>query len=379
MSFIKAVLTEGEQLLEWANKWHQTIVFWTIVGAVFVLALGVLTNLAGFPRFNFVLAAITLLAGIFFLTKPALVLSVVGIGSLTSGLPDIKLGEILRNGVGSLPNFELKKILGSGWGAIKATTHKVAHALFLLTVILIVLGTFPISDPALVLPALVVLTGFGLWTVLFIERNGARWYRRITIGILLIAGGTIFFKMYDHKSKVERIEEARVAHQEALIDEGLTPILRKSEHGVKLTEAERRTLEKARDREENRSIVKKVGHFFTDGEQDVTINSLEPVKICGLPSGSKRFVIDGGEPLIVILMPDETSPTGMTATRTDARNDPLMGIAVKSNGRFVRDGGLVKFSEECSTIQLMVPPDTKMKLSSGDFVLSPLTVRIRFK
>ncbi len=379
MSFIKAVLTEGEQLLEWANKWHQTIVFWTIVGAVFVLALGVLTNLAGFPRFNFVLAAITLLAGIFFLTKPALVLSVVGIGSLTSGLPDIKLGEILRNGVGSLPNFELKKILGSGWGAIKATTHKVAHALFLLTVILIVLGTFPISDPALVLPALVVLTGFGLWTAIFAEKNVARWYRRITIGILLIAGGTIFFKMYDHKSKVERIEEARVAHQEALIDEGLTPILRKSEHGVKLTEAERRTLEKARDREENRSIVKKVGHFFTDGEQDVTINSLEPVKICGLPSGSKRFVIDGGEPLIVILMPDETSPTGMTATRTDARNDPLMGIAVKSNGRFVRDGGLVKFSEECSTIQLMVPPDTKMKLSSGDFVLSPLTVRIRFK
>lgn len=291
MSFTHASAIQGKQILEWANKWHQTVILWTIVGAVFALALGVLANMAGFPGFNFIFAAITLLAGIFFLTKPAIVLSVAGIGSLTSGLPDIKLGEILRNGVASLPNFELEKIFGAGWDAIKATAHKVAHVFFLLAVVFVVLGTFPISDATLVVPALVVLTGFGLWSALFAK--GHVWYRNITIGILLIAGGITFFKLYDPESKVERIEEARTAHQEALIDEALTPVLRKAENGIKLTREEIRVLDVAKNREESRSIVKRAENAFSRIGYKKTVlyevKSLRDGTICGILPGAWIF------------------------------------------------------------------------------------------
>jgi hypothetical protein len=49
MSFIDAGFTQAEKALEWANKWHQTVVLWTIVGGTFAIVLGVLANLVGFP------------------------------------------------------------------------------------------------------------------------------------------------------------------------------------------------------------------------------------------------------------------------------------------------------------------------------------------
>ncbi len=377
MSFIDAGFTQAEKALEWANKWHQTVVLWTIVGGTFTIVLGVLANLVGIPGFNFVLATVALLAGIFFLTKPVIVLSVFGIGSLTGGLPNPKISDILTKGFAGLPDFELKKFLGAGWKAIEATAHQVAHVLFFLTVLFVVLGTFPISDPTLVLPALVILTGFGFWSALFAKGNV--WYRRVTIAILLVSGSIIFFQMYDPKGKIERIEAAQEAYRAQLIDEALTPILRKAENGVKLTADEAQVLEKAKAREKERSVMNTANRFFTDGEQDVTIDSLNPVQICGLPSSARRFTIVGGEPLIVILMPDDTSPTGMTATRTNTTNDPMMGIAVKVGEKLVRNGGLTKFSKDCSTIQLIVPPDTKTKIAAGEFVLAPITIRVRFE
>ncbi len=327
MSFMHASATQGKQILEWASTWHQTVVLWTIVGTVFALALGVLANMAGFPGFNFVLAAITLLAGIFFLTKPVLVLSVFGIGSFTSGLPDIKLGEILRNGVGSLPNFELEKIFGSGWDAIKATAHKVAHVFFLLAVVFVVLGTFPISDATLVVPALVVLTGFGLWSALFAK--GHVWYRNITIGILLIAGGITFFKLYDPESKVERIEEARAAHQEALIDEALTPVLRKAENGIKLTKEEVRILDAAKSLEESRSIITKVKAFALGRvieyrvPSNIAPENLKP--ICGVPSGEYRLEVSDGSRLGIGQRDQPGTSTVALTGRADriARSDQL--------------------------------------------------------
>lgn len=299
MSFTKATITQGEKALEWANRWHQTVVLWTIAGAVFVLALAVLANMAGFPKLNFVLAAASLVIGIFFLTKPLFVLSVFGLGSLANGLPDTKLGEILRNGVESLPNFELEKMLGAGWDAIKATVHQVAHVFFFLTVLFVVLGTFPISNPTLVLPAIVILAGIGIWAALFTKDHV--WYGRITVGILVLSGVVVFFKMYDHASRVERIEEARAAHQEQLVEEALTPMLRKAENGIKLTKEEVRILDAAKKREESRSIAKRVETFIFGRTieyrvpSDIAPENLKP--ICGIPPGEYRLEVSDGSRL----------------------------------------------------------------------------------
>lgn len=371
MSFIKAVATQGGQLLEAANKWHQTVVLWTIVGVVSAITAGVLANVAGFPKLNFLLAAITLLAGTFFLTKPAIALSVFGLGALTNGLPDIKLGEILRNGVGSLPNFELKKILGAGWDVVKATSHKVAHVFFLTTVFFVVLGTFPISDPVLVLPAIVILTGVGLWAALFTE--GHLWYKRITFGLLVVSGIAVFYQMYDPQGKIERIEEAQAANQERLIDAALDPILRKAEHGIKLTPEEKLTLDAAKKREENRSVTKRTSDAVSrvigiSETKTVVLDWSKPTSI-KIPAGRRTFRVH--YPFHIDLNLKEGGVQQMVLNRGD-----VTGIQVSAGAAF--DGDELE-SEGRVDIRLHMPSHTERYIRENAESVEPIMVRVTFE
>lgn len=301
MSFIGSAVTQAERGLEWANKWHQTIVLWTMIGAMIILSLGALANVAGFAGLNFALAALTLLVGIFFLTKPAFVLSVFGIGLTAKGLPDIKVREMLQNGVSALPNFELERMIGAGWDAVQATMRRAAQALFFLTTVLIVLGTFPVGDAKFILPAFVVLAAFGFWAALFTKGNV--WYRNITIGLLVVATGIILFKLYDRPGIVERIEEARAAQREQRIEKALEPVLRKAEHGIKLTREEAILFEKAKKREAEKSWVTKWSTKWQGRTieykvpENIAPENLPPV--CGIPKGEYSIHVSEGSRLLI--------------------------------------------------------------------------------
>jgi hypothetical protein len=144
-------------------------------------------------------------------------------------------------------------------------------------------GHVPDKRPDAGSAALVVLTGFGFWSALFAKGNV--WYRRITIAILLVSGSIIFFKMYDPKDKIERIEAAQEAYRAQLIDEALTPILRKAEHGVKLTADEAQVLEKAKSREEKNSLLSKIPNPLAEKYRKVIVQPLTSYRdqqICGI-------------------------------------------------------------------------------------------------
>ena len=357
--------------LDTAQRWHRHFLLKAIPAILLTLVLGVGLNAAGWKEVNFLFALAAILGGLFFATQPKVVLAVFGVGALWNGLLDAKVTGAKANLDQGLQFVSDKYV------------RPVGHVLLLTTVVFVFLGTYRIQNPLAILPLIVVVMGLGLWAALF--ASDTTWYRRITLKLLLAAGvmsliGAYFYTPSRTEKTVERIEAARETNRDKLVDEALTPILRKVEGGYKLSTEENELLRAAKEREERKSIVNKVRKFFTNGEQDVTIDSLSPVKICGLPNGSKKFVIDGGDPILVILIPDETKPTGMGATRTNTKGHPRMGIAVRSEENLVRNGGLVDFQgKDCSTLQLMVPPDTKRKLESGKFVLSPLTVRIRFE
>ncbi|MBP9751594.1 MAG: hypothetical protein KBD19_01905 [Candidatus Moranbacteria bacterium] len=329
-----AATTQAEKALEWANKWHQTVVLWTIVGGTFVVMLGVFANLVGFPGFNFILATVALLAGIFFLTKPVIVLSVFGIGSLTSGLPNFKTSDVLTKGFAGLPDFELKKFLGAGWAAIEATAHQVAHVFFFLTVLFVVLGTFPISDPTLVLPALVVLTGFGFWSALFARGN--TWYRRITFAILLVSGIMVFFKMYSTytPSETEKVAETLLEQNATQLDRNDAAYIatqggfaEKAKKG-ELTDEQKRQLAFAAN---SKPIHKRVVSFVEERLGVVTIeykipqNIADEKKVCGIPPGEYRLEVSEGSRLGISQSGQPGTSTVALTGRADqiARNDQL--------------------------------------------------------
>lgn len=384
MSFSSAATVQAEKFLEWANKWHQTVILWTIVGATFAIALGVLANMAGVPGFNFILAAIALLAGIFFLTKPMVVLSVFGFGSLTGGLPDLKIGEILK---GNVPNFEIKKFLGAGWDAIRVTAHQVAHVFFFLTVLFVVLGTFPISQPALVLPALVILTGFGLWSALFAK--GSIWYRRITIAILLVSGGVIFFKMYEpQKSLTERVEAAQEQNRDKLVDDALKPILRKAEGGYKLSKDENELLQAAKEREESRSLAKKAETFLRGRvieyrvPSNIAPENLKP--ICGIPNGEYILDLADNTPLRLKIR-DESGIWSQqyidlkdhTRISSSFPDDRYPTYGVYSNG--IRVGGKLRVTNGCISQSFNLRHDVENWFRQGTYEVEPTTLKLLLK
>ncbi len=301
MSFIEAAKTKAELGLEWATKWHMKIMPWVIGWVTFFLAMGVLANKAGYPGLNFILAAVALIVAVFFLTKPFFISVVFGAGAGTEGLPDFKFADILDKGFAGMPNLELEKFFGAGGKLIQETAKKVAHLLLFLTVLFVVLGTFPLSDTRYALPALIVLAGFGLWSSLYATKSV--WYKRITLTILLVAGAIVFFKLYYPKDEVEKIDEARNSFREERLSEELRPLIRKSGEGIKLTEEEAIVLEKARAKKAKQSLLKKVGTYFHGMEIEYQVPSniapenLKP--ICGIAPGEYSIHVSEGSRLLI--------------------------------------------------------------------------------
>ena len=83
-------------LMDKANRWHKVGFLYAVAGSSFLIVLGVLANVAGFAGLNFLFAAVTIISALYFLTKPAMVLTGFGFGALLSGLSDLSLKESLE-------------------------------------------------------------------------------------------------------------------------------------------------------------------------------------------------------------------------------------------------------------------------------------------
>lgn len=165
-----------------AIKAYKMSLILLVIGTLILIVLGVKLNQTGNAVANFTIAAAFLVIWAFFTFHPAGLLTVFGIGGL-NGLPkDWSLNQLLREG--KLPDLSLSTIATQGLELIKKYVHYSAHVAYFAIVVFAVLGTAPIKNAGAVLPVFVLLAGIGLWAAL--SKAVAKWYYRITVGILII-------------------------------------------------------------------------------------------------------------------------------------------------------------------------------------------------
>jgi len=174
------VIDDAKILLEKANHWHKLGFLYAVSGSSFLIVLGVLANVAGFPGLNFLLATVTIITSLYFLTKPEHVLTTFGFGAIVSGLS----------------NFNLKDSLDCGLSDLKNSIKPIGLLFLFVTIVFVTLATFPIANAAMVLPLIVTLAGLQLTTI--VKRPG---YKMFVVTILLFSGCLTLYKMYVRPTK----------------------------------------------------------------------------------------------------------------------------------------------------------------------------------
>lgn len=174
-----ALIDNAKNLLEKANRVHKVGFLYALSVSAFLIIIGVLANIAGFAGLNSLFAAITIITALYFLTKPAAVLTALGFSAILSSLTDLNLIKSLE------------------------TSIKPIGLLFLfVTVVFVTLATFPIANAGMVLPLIVILAGLKLTTI--VQKPG---YKLIVLGILLFSGGITLYKMYVRPTKTAIVAE----------------------------------------------------------------------------------------------------------------------------------------------------------------------------
>ncbi len=174
-----ALIDNAKILLEKANRLHKVGFLYALSVSAFLIIIGVLANIGGVPGLNFFFAAITIITALYFLTKPAAVLTTLGFSTILCSLTDLNLRKSLE------------------------TSIKPIGLLFLfVTVVFVTLATFPIANAGMVLPLIVILAGLKLTTI--VPKPG---YKLIVLGILLFSGGLTLYKMYVRPTKTAIVAE----------------------------------------------------------------------------------------------------------------------------------------------------------------------------
>lgn len=263
----------------------------TMIGAFVLVTLGVMLNKTGFKEGNFVLAAMFLLLWAFFTFYPTGVAAVFGIGGL-NGLPkDWSLNAFFREG--RLPDLQLSEVIVQGFALVKKFASWSAHLAFFVTIVFVVLGTWKIENTTVVLPVFVILSGVGLWAALF--GNGIKWYRRITIGILLVSlvgllyGGYAYLHPQDET--LDDIDRALLRNEDNRKNAEAENILRKAKDGVVLTDDEVKTLKRLKQEKETRKLTAAIDDWRYGKTTELQVNTLQPQKLCGVRPGARTFEI----------------------------------------------------------------------------------------
>jgi len=237
-------------LMEKANRWHKVGFLYAVAGSSFLIVLGVLANVAGFAGLNFLFAAVTIISALYFLTKPAMVLTGFGFGALLSGLSDLSLKE-----------------------SLEASIKPIGLLFLFVTIVFVTLATFPIANAAMVLPLIVVLAGLQLATL--VKRPG---YKMLVVTILLFSGCLTLYKMYVRPTKtalaageILKMNQENLDKQKA---NDIEKLREKLKNGQVLTPEEIKLVEENVAASKGESFFEKIGAFFAAKPQTVSSNEL---------------------------------------------------------------------------------------------------------
>lgn len=274
------------------------IYFWSFFGIVLGVAIaippGVLFNQAGIKGGNFVLAAIFLVGWAFLTFHPAVIAIAFGLGT-PDGLPkDWSLNKLIREAV--LPDLQLSEVVKEGLEFVRKVVRWSKHLALFVTTIFVVLGSWDIENPRVVLPVFVVLAGIGLLSSVFPTKT--IWYRRTVTAILLVSLTGLLYTGYHYfhpqDETVDEVEAAIRRNEDNKMDRALQAVLQKIEDGEELTEDEEKTLEKARQERRARSLKGAISNFFYYKTLEVEVSSLaEEVDVCCVEPGTRKFSVPG--------------------------------------------------------------------------------------
>lgn len=174
---------EGLRWMEYARRFYLRAFITLVIAAIITLAVMVGANFVGVKGLAFWLVIPFLIVWALCQFYPAVLLTLFGVGSL-DGLPkDWSLNRLLKER--ELPDLSLSAMATSGLGLIRKIVLWGAQVALFVIVLGVVLGTWELENPKVVVPVLVILTGIGLWTAVY--PTTSQWYRRIVISILLVA------------------------------------------------------------------------------------------------------------------------------------------------------------------------------------------------
>lgn len=271
------------------------VYFWSffgiVLGVAIAIPLGVFFNQAGIKGGNFVLATIFLIAWALLTFHPAVIAIAFGLGT-PDGLPkDWSLNKLLKEA--ALPDLQLSEVVKEGLEFVRKVVRWSKHLALFITTIFVVLGSWDIENPRVVLPVFVVLAGIGLLSSLFPTKT--IWYRRTVTAILLVSLTGLLYTGYHYfhpqDETVDEVEAAIRRNEDNKVNRALHAILQKIDNEQELTTEEEETLKKARQERRARSLKDTVNNFFYSKTLEVEVSSLTPQKLCGVQSGHRKFTL----------------------------------------------------------------------------------------
>ncbi|MEI7750204.1 MAG: hypothetical protein WCJ25_04350 [Candidatus Moraniibacteriota bacterium] len=267
------------------------------------------------------------------------VLPALGLGA-ASKLPNFQMSEVLQKGAAGLPDVEIKKLVQGGWEAlIKYVVQPVTVFAFLISALAFFHGIFQIQVIFWALPELALLLMVALVNVLPespIKKYAP--YGMIIGGIIVICG---LYGAFETSSKQA------------------TPV----------------SVPSASSPVNNPTQGPEAAPKYSGKTFGVTVKSLEPITLTGIPDGERTFRLVDANPVIIVYIPDSNSNTGMSATRNSLK-DPAYTLVA---GEGTVNGGKITVTEGKISIRLRVPPDTEENLRSGKFKLGETTINVAFE
>ncbi len=297
-------------------------------------------------------------------------------GGAINGMPDFKIGEVFaawKKNV-SLPNFKLadfftKGSLPASLAVIRVWAYIVIGVNMYTTLILIL----KVENPWWLVGAFSGLISLGMIDI--VRPGSTKLFLKIATVMAIVQVGFGLYMTFHRSSYVDAAKK-QGAENVWQADEGLVqPVYESLKEGKRPSERAMATVDNIEAARDAQTPVSQAVKIFSGTQIQVTIKDLEPVTVYGIPDGRRTFTIEGKDPIIFIMLPDKTSPTGMSAVKNSLR-DPSFTLVTEDGAT---DGGTVIVRNGRIALRLRVPPDTEQNIRSGMIRIAESTVTVKFK
>lgn len=190
-----AIFNAPEELYQDANKIHKQWYWIGMLSLVFIIMMYVMMSYMGMPWVIAVINAVLILVLGFYISNPAAVLILFGGGAAYKFLSyDWNWGNIFRDGKVVFPNIQMGEIAQQGWKTYVAALKLPAHFLIIAIATGATLTLLRIEHPMYALVFFPIAAAIGVWA--FAHNSESKWYKRITLAILVIGALASFYQAF---------------------------------------------------------------------------------------------------------------------------------------------------------------------------------------